>query len=234
MGATERVTQFLDYKGITKYKFCKDLGFSNKFLDNSVNMGTDKASKILHYFPDLNPEWLLTGNGSMVLSASKSNVVKEPTTDYANSNLIPMYDDVHTIGGANSIANIDPVTKPTEYIDAGDWFPGASAAIRHYGDSMTEYPSGCILALKEVNDRNLIFWGSNYCIETTEGRITKRLQKGACSESVTAYSSNQETYADGRLVHEPIEIPHESIRRLYQVMGYVVKEYSNGTVKIVK
>ncbi len=68
MGATERVVQFIEYKGITKYKFCKDLGFSNKFLDNSSNMGTDKACKILQHFPDLSPEWLITGNGDMLKS----------------------------------------------------------------------------------------------------------------------------------------------------------------------
>lgn len=54
MGSTERIREYLDYKGITKYKFCNDLGFSNKFLDNSSNMGTDKACKILHYYPEIN------------------------------------------------------------------------------------------------------------------------------------------------------------------------------------
>jgi len=51
MGSTERISQYLDYKGITKYKFCKDLGFSNKFLDNSSNMGTPYGiSYITHVF----------------------------------------------------------------------------------------------------------------------------------------------------------------------------------------
>ncbi|WP_208526903.1 peptidase S24 [Flavobacterium psychrophilum] len=68
MGTTERVNQYIDYKGISKYKFCKDLGFSNKFLDNSSNMGTDKACKILHHYPEINSEWLLTGQGSMLKS----------------------------------------------------------------------------------------------------------------------------------------------------------------------
>lgn len=66
MGTTDRVKQFIDYKGISKYKFCQQLGFSNKFLDNSSNMGTDKAGKILRHYPDLNPEWLLTGEGEML------------------------------------------------------------------------------------------------------------------------------------------------------------------------
>ena len=54
----------------------------------------------------------------------------------AKKNLIPFYDDVSTIGGLNDrVANTDP-SSPTEWIDAGDWFPEATAAIRHYGDSM--------------------------------------------------------------------------------------------------
>jgi hypothetical protein len=66
MGATERIVIYLDFKGISKYKFCKELGFSNKFLDNSNNMGTDKACKILHHYPEINPEWIITGNGEML------------------------------------------------------------------------------------------------------------------------------------------------------------------------
>ncbi|WP_052483582.1 hypothetical protein [Flavobacterium sp. MEB061] len=73
MGSTERIIQYLDYKGITKYKFCKDLGFSNKFLDNSSNMGTDKACKILHHFPEINAEWFITGSGSMLKNDADNN-----------------------------------------------------------------------------------------------------------------------------------------------------------------
>lgn len=84
MGATERVKEYIDFKGITKYKFCQELGFSNKFLDNSSNMGTDKACKILRYYPDINPEWLLTGNGEMLKSQQAntneqvSNTIQAP------------------------------------------------------------------------------------------------------------------------------------------------------------
>lgn len=78
MGATERVKEFIDFKGITKYRFCQMLGFSNKFLDNTSNIGTDKAGKIIHHFPDLNPEWLLTGNGNML----KPDILNEERASY--------------------------------------------------------------------------------------------------------------------------------------------------------
>lgn len=154
----------------------------------------------------------------------------KPITVKGGKKLIPFYDDVETVGGVNEMsARMDGVSQPTEYIDAGDWFKDATAAIRHYGESMTEYPPGCILALKEVHERQLILWGRDYVIETNEYRITKRLQSGASDQSVRAYSSNTETYPDGRLIHEPIDIQWCDINRLFMVLGYVVKR-SGGTI----
>lgn len=152
----------------------------------------------------------------------------------ADRKRIPFYDDVTTIGGANSlVADVSQGSIVSEWIDAGDWFPEATAAIRHYGDSMVEYPSGSILALKRVEDWRLIIWGRNYCIETTEFRITKRLQDGG-KDYIIAYSSNQETYPDGTLIHSPIRIPKETIRHIDLVLGCVTKEYSNGPIRIIK
>jgi len=62
---TERISYILTIKQITKYKFLKDLGFSNGFLDKNRSIGTDKYAKILAYLPDINPDWLLTGEGSV-------------------------------------------------------------------------------------------------------------------------------------------------------------------------
>lgn len=160
------------------------------------------------------------------ISKIKQSSVKK---DY-NNRLIPFYDDVSSIGGKNNlVADTETVTSTTEYIDAGDWFKDATAAIRHYGDSMIEYPSGCILALKEVLDRELIIPGRDYCIETSEYRVTKRLQKGKSNEYITAYSTNKETYPDGRMVHEPFDVPWRAINNISLVLGYVVKK-NGGTM----
>lgn len=48
---TERILQILEYKKITKYKFCKDLGLSKGFLDKPREITTDKYANILAYFP---------------------------------------------------------------------------------------------------------------------------------------------------------------------------------------
>jgi len=50
MKIIERILQLIEYKSITKYKFHKDLGLSNGFLDKSRDIGSDKCEKILEYF----------------------------------------------------------------------------------------------------------------------------------------------------------------------------------------
>lgn len=73
MGATERIIQYLNYKNITKYRFCKTLGLSSKFLDNSSNIGSDKACKILQHYTDINALWLITGEGEMLCNTQRSS-----------------------------------------------------------------------------------------------------------------------------------------------------------------
>jgi hypothetical protein len=129
------------------------------------------------------------------------------------------------------VANVDDQARITEWIDAGDWFPSATSAIHHYGDSMVEYPSGCILALKRVNDPRLLINCENYVIETDEFRITKQIQDDG-GDYIMAYSSNRETYPDGHLIHSPIKIPKDAIRHMDLVLGCVVKRFGNGEIRI--
>ena len=199
---------------------------------------------------DINPDWLLSGRGEMLRSSASdpsrthagtsAQTVQNQRKDTKNisdqhRHIIPLYSDISSIGGTNEqIANMVGATKPSEFIDTGDWFVDSTFAIRHYGDSMVEYPNGCILVLREVFNLQSLIWGCDYVIETDEYRLTKRVQKGNTPNSITAYSSNTETYPDGRLIHEPVEIPVESIRKIALVLGYVVKNYSSGMVYTVK
>src|SRR5690606_39974089 len=94
--------------------------------------------------------------------------------------LIPLIDDTVTYGTPKGIqANSDAIQHVNSYIVAGGWFRGATAALRHYGDSMREYPSGCILALKELQEIDFV-WGQNYVIEygLEYTRGTKKIQTG--------------------------------------------------------
>ena len=78
MNTLKRIKQYIDYKGITNQNFEKQIGFSNgafaSQLKNNRTIGVDKLENILIAFPELNPEWLLTGNGEMLKTKSKENV----------------------------------------------------------------------------------------------------------------------------------------------------------------
>ena len=67
----ERIIKYLDYKGITKYKFYKDTGLSNGFLDKEGAIGSDKCEKISYQYSDLSLEWLITGTGEMIKNEKK-------------------------------------------------------------------------------------------------------------------------------------------------------------------
>ena len=231
-----RIQDIARNEGITIGALERCIGASKGVLSRAISNGTDIQSKwisiLVENYPQYSPAWLLTGEGNMLREPEK----RDASVDEAGRErkLIPFYDDVITVGGRNTLsAAMDGRMPSGDMIDAGDWFTDATAAIRHYGDSMEEYPNGCILALKELHDRRQIIWGRNYCIETDEMRVTKRLQPGA-EDYLMAYSSNTDTYPDGHLIHEPFRIYKDTIRRIFMVIGCITKEYSSGPVMIKK
>lgn len=66
----ERLKQYIDYKGISISAFEKSIGMSNasfgKSLKNHGTIGANKLETILSVYSDLNPVWLLTGEGKML------------------------------------------------------------------------------------------------------------------------------------------------------------------------
>ena len=232
-----RIKELMSYYSINSLTLSKELGYkssetiSRLFRDGGAIPSYDIIYDISNKF-EINTDWLITGRGSMLKSEGRSPRGEQEEVLPTKKNLIPFYDDVSTIGGLNDrVANTDP-NSPSEWIDAGDWFPEATAAIRHYGDSMVEYSSGSILALRRVDDQRLIMNGRNYVIETSEYRVTKQLQDDG--DHFMAYSTNRETYPDGRQIHAPFSIPKDAIRYIYLVLGCVTKEYSNGAIQIRK
>lgn len=219
MKRIDRFDVYMSYKKLNDNKVTKHLSLSNGVLGKSRKEGRDLSDKVIEkiekYYPDLNIDWLVTGDGEMIRADKK----------------IPLYDDDATIGGANGmVANVDDQARVTEWIDAGDWFPSATSAIHHYGDSMVEYPSGSILALKRVTDARALLNGEHYVIETDEFRITKQILDDG--DAIIAYSTNKETYPDGRLIYAPIRIPKSAIRHMDLVLGCVTKRFGNGPINL--
>ena len=211
--------------------FAKQIGVAPSTVSSWLARDTYDYELLFAKCERISPSWLLTGEGDML----RDNAVMPQPTTTNQRRRIPLYADISSIGGLNDrVANVEHHNEHTaEWIDAGDWFPEATAAIRHYGDSMLEYPAGSILVLKRVLDLRLLINGRNYVIETSEFRITKQLQHDDGTDYIMAYSTNRETYPDGRLVHAPIRIPLETVRHIDLVVGCVQKEFSNGAIPII-
>lgn len=209
--------------------FCEKTSFTESVVSTYKSGGrgvTKEALRRLHdAFPVFSLPWLLHGHGPMLASDAAATVAGETpaaeTGETTPGRLIPFY-DVCSIGGRAETANTDPVSSPAGAINVGDLFRDATCAIRHYGDSMLEYPAGCVLALKEITDPALLIPGVAYVIETDDYRVTKRVQFRR-DGFITALSTNKETNPDGTPVYAPFDIPLAAVRRIARVLGCIIK-----------
>ena len=62
----DRIRQIIEYKEISARQFCLKIGVANGFLDKVKDVGSEKVAKILYAFPDISPDWLISGRGSML------------------------------------------------------------------------------------------------------------------------------------------------------------------------
>ena len=82
----KNILQFIEYKGITAYKFYKETGISRGILSQNNGLSEENTLRFLAYFPEVNAEWLLTGNGEMLKTKSKINVLKKNEDIYEDIN----------------------------------------------------------------------------------------------------------------------------------------------------
>lgn len=62
----QRLREYIRAKGITEYRFLKDAKLSLAFFtSNADGVSARTLVKIGEVFPDLNLDWVTTGNGSM-------------------------------------------------------------------------------------------------------------------------------------------------------------------------
>ncbi len=215
----QRIKLVIKQIGIPQREFERAIGASNGYVNSiSKSIGAEYLSAILREFPMINRDWLLYGEGEMLKASEPKGV--------------PVYDTTSTGGATGLVSSSNQVANLIGYINSGDWFDRKETAIiRHVGDSMTEYPDGCWLAVKRVLNPKLLVPGQNYVIETEEFRVTKRVQRGSEPGYIKLYSTNRERYDDGQLIHEPFEVHLSDVRRMFSVLGYVVNQ--SGEIKLM-
>jgi len=82
-----RIIEFIENQKIKKEFFYKKIEISSSNFKGPAaksELGGDIIGKIITFFPLLNPEWLLTGNGEMLKKNNNVGSVIEDENDYIN------------------------------------------------------------------------------------------------------------------------------------------------------
>lgn len=116
----ERLIDFITYKGLNKNAFESMCGLSSRYVSNITKMiGADKLRQISAVFPELNTEWLLSGNGSMLLPQSGQPIISQHNVNGRNNvsfgNIIEdaeVIEDTTGMPTFSEIAEAEGVRKP--------------------------------------------------------------------------------------------------------------------------
>lgn len=81
----KRVEQIIVYNNMNIKSFEDRISVSNNSIGTAIrrkaSFKSNVLNKILNAFPEINPTWLLTGKGTMLLN-SDNNIVDEPILNY--------------------------------------------------------------------------------------------------------------------------------------------------------
>ena len=85
MKSIDRLFQYFDYKGIKPTRFEKEYGLSNGYLTQQLKRNADIGEsiliKIINNCQDINPGWLLTGEGEMLKQIQQEQAPGQPHSE---------------------------------------------------------------------------------------------------------------------------------------------------------
>lgn len=82
MEIKERIIKFIEVKGISKRGFAASINKSNSYVNNIIStVSVDVIADIKNIYPDLNINWLLTGEGEMLNDTQPAKSETTPSAD---------------------------------------------------------------------------------------------------------------------------------------------------------
>ena len=135
---------------------------------------------------EINPEWLLTGQGPM-LKEDNNLPMASKSANSEGIPLIPLDAMAGISSGEVSVLELDC----ERYVIP--MFKGADFLIPVKGSSMIpKYNSGDVVACKKIPMQDLFFqWNKVYVLDTNQGALIKRIHKGPDNEHITLISENE-------------------------------------------
>ncbi|NAS32561.1 hypothetical protein GTQ40_16390 [Flavobacteriaceae bacterium R38] len=83
MKIVDRIKLFIEYKSISLRRFDESIGMSKGYMSRQIktnaSIGSNVLVKIVDVYPDLNLNWLLKGEGEMII---RNDLVKDDESVY--------------------------------------------------------------------------------------------------------------------------------------------------------
>lgn len=179
-------------------------------LNGRNDISTNLARMINDKYPSVNIDWLLTGEGEMLLNDATTKEVNVAESKYNGytTYLLPMSAMGGSLVGFAEqgvvLQNCEAIVSPIENVDF---------AITVYGDSMApEYPSGSRILIKKINPNLFIDWGKVYVLDTPNGVVVKEIHESDKEGYVSCYSINPDPK------FRPFDVPANEIFGMYRVL----------------
>lgn len=202
----QRIRRIIENKSLSVNAFANAISVAQGTLASMLNRGSEPSTKtinaVLSAFPDINPDWLLTGSGEMYLSDAL-----QPHAEKLSKNDIPFYETLPVSAGQLEVVIQDAL--PTGFIS----IPGvhAIALFPVVGCSMLpRIKPGDIIGVDAVNSWDVLDPDKIYLIVTNEDRMIKHLQSDASDPDILwAISDNAE--------FTKFKLSKSSIKYIYRV-----------------
>ena len=201
MDFKERMSVLARNLGLSVTQLLKMIEVSNSYAQNTVKPSAKVLKKIKERYPQVNTDWLESGEGEMFTSsypAAGDSVTYVP--------LLP----ISVQGG--SPKDFEAQVREYECEMVVSPIKDASHASTVTGDSMApEYPSGCKILVKRINEVAFIEWGRTYELDTVNGPVIKNVFPCKEDDSCVICRSINPEFDDFK-VHK------EDIRAWYRVL----------------
>lgn len=186
----QNILRYLAQKGVSAYEFYKESGVTRGILQQNNGISEDNIARFLAYAPDVNIEWLLTGEGPMLSHPTTPTPPTQPTTptkptSHPSTSGIPLI-PLDAVAGFPAESGGGVRLEDCErYVIPEFENKGANFLIRVSGDSMVPlYYSGDLLACRKITDIRFFQWGTVYVLETSQGgtRQTRAGKRRSCRQ----------------------------------------------------
>lgn len=204
----ERLEEIIRYYSDSKpTAFAKFLGVAPSTISTWLARDTFDYDLLFAKCEDINTDWLLSGEGTMILEDKSNNT--------NTINKIPLVETTAIAGFGNYNFSISNVDIKEYYVIPKFKHCKVDFMIELSGDSMIPtYNRGDIVACTIIKEATFIQWNKCHIIATAhQGSLCKRIMPSEKTDHVKIISDNP--------AYPPIDLPLSEIKGLALVVGVV-------------